>query len=117
MARQVGINMLGQWLSPRSAARSCFVLKLAPRLVDIAGRGRLLADFHLDFRSQTCLRTNLGTKHALEALVLGQVLEIVSDNLSAVETIPFMLDGQGCEHLGTVHVGGVWKIYARRHRA
>jgi TusA-related sulfurtransferase len=114
MARQAVINILGRWLLPRGAASAPAVYHLVPRLVDIPGRGRVQADFHLNFTSQTCLRTNLGTKRASEALAPGQVLEIVSDNLSAVETIPFMLDRLGCEHLGTTHADGVWRIYVRR---
>ena len=51
---------------------------------------------------------------ALDAARPGTVVEIVSDNLSSVETIPFMLAGHGCVHLGTLHLDGFWKIYARK---
>ena len=41
-------------------------------------------------------------------------LEIALDNMSSVETIPFMLPGHGWVHLVTVHEDGNWKIYARK---
>jgi len=74
------------------------------------------ADLHADFTGDTCLRTNLVTKRMLDAAHPGQVLEIISDNLSSVETIPFMLEGHGCEHLATVHHGNHWRIYARKRQ-
>jgi TusA-related sulfurtransferase len=88
-----------------------------PRRVEIPGRGTIAADFCLDFMGEACLRTNLVTKRALQAARPGLVIEIVSDNLSAVETIPFMLPGHDCEHLGTVQFEGGWKIYARKRSA
>ncbi len=72
------------------------------------------ADLRVDFTGDTCLRTNLVTKRMLDALGVGQVLEVISDNLSAVETIPFMLEGHGCEHLASVHHTDHWRIYARK---
>jgi TusA-related sulfurtransferase len=82
--------------------------------VQIPGHGTMLADASVDLSGESCLRTNLVTKRALDAAAAGKVVEIVSDNLSAVETIPFMLAGHGCVHLGTIHLEGSWKIYARK---
>ena len=112
-----GVRLLQRWLLLRHEPRAMVVLKTAPRLVDVPGHGRLLADCCLDFSGQTCVRTILGTKRTLEVMAPGQVVEILSDNLSSVETIPFMLDGQGCEHLATVGLDGAWKLYARRRSA
>lgn len=97
------IDPTGRW---RSAADR------APARAD--GGSVPAADLHADFTGDTCLRTNLVTKRLLDAAAPGQVLEIVSDNLSSVETIPFMLEGHGCEHLATVHQGDRWRIYARK---
>ena len=72
------------------------------------------ADLRLDFLGQTCLRTNLVMKRVLASMRPGLVVEIVSDNLSAVETIPFMLLGQDCVHIATVHLDDCWKIFAKK---
>ncbi len=84
------------------------------RAVEVPGHGSMVADASVDLTGETCLRTNLVTKRALDAAAPGSVVEIVSDNLSSVETIPFMLAGHGCVHLGTLHLEGTWKIYARK---
>jgi TusA-related sulfurtransferase len=83
-------------------------------MVEIPGHGTMVADASVDLTGENCLRTNLVTKRTLDAAAAGTVVEIVSDNLSSVETIPFMLAGHGCVHLGTVHLEGGWKIYARK---
>ena len=89
----------------------------AARAVDVPGHGTMVADRCVDLTGENCLRTNLVTKRALDAAPPGSVVEIVSDNLSSVETIPFMLAGHGCAHLGTLHLEGTWKIYARKQGA
>lgn len=81
-----------------------------------AAAGVPCADLSVDFTGDTCLRTNLVTKRMLDALAAGQVLEVISDNLSAVETIPYMLEGHGCEHLASVHHTDHWRIYARKRK-
>lgn len=67
-----------------------------------------------DFTGDTCLRTNLLTKMALDHCAPGGVIEIASDNLASVETIPFMLPGHGCTHLATIRTDSGWNIYARK---
>ena len=89
----------------------------AARVVDVPGHGSMVADASVDLSGETCLRTNLVTKRVLDAAPAGTVIEIVSDNLSSVETIPFMLGGHNCIHLATIHGDGGWKIYARKANA
>lgn len=82
--------------------------------VDLPRHGTLLVDDSLSFIGDNCLRTNLLTKLVLDKAVAGVVFEISSDNLSAVETIPFMLPNCNCEHLATVHDPTCIKIYVRK---
>ncbi len=110
MSRLTLIDPAGRWLSPAGAGPARVVPTAA------AGATAPAADLHADFTGQTCLRTNLVTKRVLDAAGAGKVLEIISDNLSSVETIPFMLEGHGCEHLATVHHGDHWRIYARKRQ-
>jgi TusA-related sulfurtransferase len=70
----------------------------------------------LDFLGDSCLRTNLLTKKELARATPGMVLEILSDNLSSVETIPFMLAAYDCVHLVTVQGPQGWKIYVQKRR-
>lgn len=82
--------------------------------VDLPGHGTLWVDESLNFVGDNCLRTNLLTKLVLDKAVAGAVFEISSDNLSAVETIPFMLPNCNCEHLATIHEATCQKIYVRK---
>jgi len=84
------------------------------RQVDLPEHGTLTLEETLDFVGDNCLRTNLLTKMILDKAVAGEVFEIISDNLSAVETIPFMLPNCNCEHLATVHEPTCRKIYVRK---
>lgn len=81
--------------------------------VDIPGHG-CLPIASLCFMGDTCLRTNLITKRILADMTDGEVIEIVTDNLSSVETIPFMSPNYNGVHLATVHTESCWKIYIRK---
>ncbi len=105
------IDPAGRWLSPVRLGAAPAVAPTAAAVTQVPD-----ADLHCDFIGDTCLRTNLLTKRMLDAADSGKVLEILSDNLSSVETIPFMLEGHGCEHLATVHHGDHWRIYARKRK-
>ncbi len=88
-----------------------------PKQVDLPGHGVLRVDHSLNFVGDNCLRTNLRTKLLLDRAAVGAVFEICSDNLSAIETIPFMLPNCGCEHIATVHESTCKKIYVRKSEA
>lgn len=81
--------------------------------VDIPGHG-CLPIASLSFLGDTCLRTNLVTKRVLAQMADGEVIEIVTDNLSSVETIPFMSPNYDGVHLATIHAESCWKIYIRK---
>lgn len=83
--------------------------------VELRRHGTLSVDISLEFIGDGCLRTNLLTKNALDRCRAGEIIEIVSDNLSSVETIPFMLVNHSCVHLATIHDQQCWKIYVRKH--
>lgn len=106
--RPIGLAWLG--LRHRLVRAS----RIGRKQVELRGHGMLWVDETLDFVGDTCLRTNLLTKLMLDKADAGAVFEIVSDNLSAVETIPFMLPNCNCEHLATLHDGTSQKIYVRK---
>jgi TusA-related sulfurtransferase len=81
----------------------------------VLGRlGEVKVSLACDFSGDTCLRTNLLTKMALDHCSAGAVVEIATDNLASVETIPFMLPGHGFVLLATIRAGASWKLYARK---
>ena len=86
------------------------------REVDLPGQGVVKLDKSLNFVGDNCLRTVLITKLTIDRAKPGTVLEVVSDNLSAVETIPFMLPNCNCDHLATVSAGDCQKIYLRKRQ-
>ncbi len=85
--------------------------------VELRRHGMLSVDASLAFIGDGCLRTNLLTKNALDRARAGEIIEIISDNLSSVETIPFMLVNHSCVHLATIHDQHCWKIYIRKQGA
>jgi TusA-related sulfurtransferase len=106
--RPIGLAWIG--IRHRLARANRFRLKQ----VDLPGHGTLLVNESLDFMGDNCLRTNLLTKLLLDKAATGTVFEIISDNLSAIETIPFMLPNCNCEHLATLHEPTCRKIYVRK---
>jgi TusA-related sulfurtransferase len=86
----------------------------ASKTVSLRAHGSVTVDMACDFTGDTCLRTNLLTKMTLDHAAPGSVMEITTDNLASVETIPFMLSGHGCVHIATVRTGTDWKIYVRK---
>ena len=105
------------WVWPATAGREQPVAPAIGRSVDLPGHGMLVADEGVDLTGETCLRTNLVAKRVLDAARAGAVIAIATDNLSSVETLPFMLAGHGCVHLGTIHSEAGWRIYARKTAA
>lgn len=103
------------WIGVRHRMTRTNRLKL--KQVELPRHGKLLVDDSLSFIGDNCLRTNLLTKLVLDKAAAGAVFEISSDNLSAVETIPFMLPNCNCEHLATVHESTCIKIYVRKCEA
>ncbi len=89
----------------------------AGKRVILRSHGSVIVNVACDFTGDTCLRTNLLTKKTLDHCRPGSVVEIATDNLACVETIPFMLPGHGCVHLATVRGASGWTIYARKETA
>ena len=85
--------------------------------VEISGYGCLYVSLSLNFLGDTCLRTNLLTKRALAEAADRDVIEIITDNLSSVETIPFMSPNYSGAHLATCQDAQCWRIYVQKNAA
>lgn len=63
-----------------------------------------------------CPKPQLLTLKALNESPGGTVVEVITDNPSAVETIPSMMDIYGGRHLATTREAGHWHIYVLREQ-
>lgn len=85
--------------------------------VEIVGYGCLCVTLSLNFVGDTCLRTNLLTKRAIAEAADKDVIEIITDNLSSIETILFMSPNYNGVHLATCQDAQCWRIYVQKNAA
>lgn len=67
-----------------------------------------------DCMGAACPRPQLITMRMLEDMQKGDVLELVSDNPTTVETIPALAMVLSSRHLATLHTDSGWRIYLRK---
>jgi len=82
--------------------------------VELPDYGLVQIGCRVECESEGCPRPQLLTLKALNEVDRGVVVEVVTDNLSVVETMPSMMDIYEGVHLGTVQGKGNWCIYVRR---
>lgn len=82
--------------------------------VELPGFGVVEVCCRVACEGEGCPKPQLLTLKALNESPEGAVIEVLTDNLSAVETIPSMMDIYEGRHLGTVREGERWRIYVRR---
>ncbi|MGM0595299.1 MAG: sulfurtransferase TusA family protein [Pseudomonadota bacterium] len=84
--------------------------------MDLPGYGAVAVRCRVSCVGEGCPKPQLMTLKALDESRDGNVVEVVTDNLSAVETIPSMMDIYGGQHLATVREESCWRIYVRREQ-
>ena len=82
--------------------------------VELPGHGRVQVYCRVACEGEGCPKPQLLTLKALNESPVGAVVEVVTDNLSVVETIPSMMDIYEGVHLGTLRGEENWRIYVRR---
>jgi|GEM_PF-2945215 len=82
--------------------------------VELPGHGLVQIGCRVECESEGCPRPQLLTLKALNEVDRGVVVEVVTDNLSVVETMPSMMDIYEGIHLGTVQRKDNWCIYVCR---
>jgi len=65
----------------------------------------------IDCIGDSCPRPQLMTKKALAACASGDVIEVLIDNPSSVESIPPMLNELNSSHLETIKAARCWEVY------
>ena len=68
----------------------------------------------VDCLGVSCPRPQLLTKKAIGEVAIGEVIEVLADNPSAVEALPPMCDELDATHLATVKAPHCWRIYIRK---
>jgi TusA-related sulfurtransferase len=75
------------------------------------------ADRTLDIRGQVCPLTFVRAKLAIEAMALGEVLEIVVDHEPAAENVPRSMRHEGQAVLAVQRAGErEWRLFVRKER-
>jgi TusA-related sulfurtransferase len=82
--------------------------------VDLPGGEQVQITHTADCMGAACPRPQLITMRMLESMQEGDVLELVSDNPTTVETIPALTMVTSSRHLATVHTESGWRIYIRK---
>ena len=82
--------------------------------VELPGVGLVHVDRTINCIGDGCPKPQLLTLKALNTVEEGGVVELISDNPTAVETIPSMMLSAYGTHLATVRRDGCWKVYVRR---
>jgi len=81
---------------------------------ELPGYGTVAICCRVSCVGEGCPRPQLMTLKALDESRDGAVVEVITDNLSAVETIPSMMDIYGGQHMATLREETCWRIYVRR---
>lgn len=82
--------------------------------VDVPGVGLLAVARSVNCVGDGCPKPQLLTLKALNQVQVGDVVELVSDNPTAVETIPAMMMAVYGSHIATIRGDGCWKVYVRK---
>jgi len=84
------------------------------REVDIAGLGRLALVNSVNCIGAMCPRPQLLTLKVVGEVRVGDVIEVLSDNPSAVEGFPALALALNCVHLKTLREADHWRVYLRK---
>lgn len=85
-----------------------------PREVTVPGLGLISVARTVNCIGAGCPKPQLLTLKALNLVYEGDTVELISDNVTAVETIPAMMLAAYGRHLATVRDDGCWKVYVRK---
>ncbi len=69
----------------------------------------------VDCMDTACPRPQMAAMNMLETMENGDVLELITDNSTAIETVPALVMVSYGQHLATVHTDDGWCIYIRKN--
>ncbi len=68
----------------------------------------------VDCMDTACPRPQMAAMSMLETMKNGDVLELITDNPTAIETVPALVMVSYGQHLATLHTDDGWCIYIRK---
>jgi len=98
----------------RSCDRQAGPQHMVDREIDVPGVGRLHLVRSVDCLGAMCPRPQLLIMKVLSEVDPGDVIEVLSDNPTAVEGLPSLALALNCTHLATVRESGNWLMYLRK---
>ena len=111
--RRLGVKMFWHWFSHRSRPPSA-MSRCVDHRVELPGFGDLPVSIRIDCIGASCPRPQMLAIKALETITDGDVIEIVSDNPSSVESLGSLMEVLGSTHLATLKEERQWRIYLRK---
>ncbi len=69
----------------------------------------------VDCMDTACPRPQMAVMNMLEKMKKGDVLELITDNPTAIETVPALVMVLYSQHLATLHNEDGWCIYIRKN--
>ena len=91
---------------PRSAMSWC-----VDRHVDLPAYGEAQVVMKIDCIGASCPRPQMLAIKALEQLGDGEIVEMVSDNSSSVESLGSLMEVLGGTHVATIKEASQWRIF------
>jgi len=83
--------------------------------VDIPGLGWVHVVRSVDCLGAMCPRPQLLTMKVLGEIEPGEVIEVLSDNPTAVEGFPALAQALNCTYLTAIRESGQWRMYLRKN--
>jgi tRNA 2-thiouridine synthesizing protein A len=82
--------------------------------VELPGLGERLVSIRIDCIGASCPRPQMLAIKALEQVADGEIIEMISDNPSSVESLGSLMEVLESTHLATLKEQRHWRIYLRK---
>ena len=90
------------------------IASVSGRTVDLPGHGNVKVSIEINCINATCPRPQILAIKAHHRLAAGEVMEIISDNASAAESLRSLSVVLYLRHLGTLCDEGVWRVFVEK---
>lgn len=105
--------MFWNWFKRQSRPHSAMSRCIDHR-VDLPGLGSTPVLIRIDCIGASCPRPQMLAIKALEQVEEGEVIEMISDNPSSVESLSSLMEVLNSTHVATIKEEKHWRIYLRK---
>ncbi|MEJ2592295.1 MAG: sulfurtransferase TusA family protein [Candidatus Thiodiazotropha sp.] len=106
-------TMFWKWFKRQSRPRSA-LMRCEGYRVDLPGLGEMPVSMRIDCIGASCPRPQMLAIKALEQVGEGEIIELISDNPSSVESLGSLMEVLGSTHAATIKEKTQWRIYLRK---